>query len=76
MAKFTVSVGRDATVYYEAVVEAESLEEVKSHMGRHGYEGPIIGDWVETSLSVFDEAEVYRVRDVTGEQIYHSDDEV
>ena len=72
MPKFTVTVARDATAYFPITVEAENLEEVKSHFGKYGYEGPVLSEG-EPSFTEFDDVEGYRVANEDGEEIYDSD---
>lgn len=74
MAKFIVEVARDATIRFRAEVEAENLEEVKSHMRNHGYSGPIVGEWVQSSDSVFDDVEQYVVYDPKDYEILYEEE--
>lgn len=70
MPKFKVNVLRDANVTYSAIVEAADLEEVKGYFGKSGYQGPIIGDWMEVDVNTFDDVEHYSVQDDDGTEIY------
>ena len=56
MPKFTVTIGRDATVYYTATVEAESLDAVKERVGRHGFQGKD-EKWSQSDVQTYDEVE-------------------
>ena len=75
MPKFTVIVARDATAYFPITVVAESLEEVKSHFGKYGYQGPVFSE-DEPFFTEFDEVEGYQVVNEDGEEIYNFDDEI
>ena len=73
MPKFKVHVTRDASVTYSAMVEADSLEQVKEHMSRHGYAGPVIGGdeaWECEAVNTYDEVEQYQVYDENGDELY------
>ena len=69
--KFTVIVVRDATARFPITVEAESLEEVRSHFGKYDYEGPILSTG-EPRFTEFDQVETYRVENESGQEIYDS----
>jgi hypothetical protein len=73
MPKFVVNVLRDANVTFSVVVVAKDLAEVESHMGRHGYQGPIVGDWIQGEPNTYDNVENYRVKDEKGNEIYDQD---
>jgi len=62
--KFIVEVARDATVRYQAVVEAKDLDEVKSHFHKSGYAGDTVTEWKQVSLSSYDNVEEYAVLDM------------
>ena len=70
--KFTVIVARDATAYFPITVEAESLEEVRDHFGKYGYQGAILSE-EEPHFTAFDHVEAYRVENESGQEIYDSD---
>jgi len=73
MKTFTVEVARDATVRFQAKVQAESLEEIKAHMHKDGYAGPIIGEWEQVSVSTYDNVEQYVVMDENETTLYEED---
>ena len=56
--KFKVTIGRDATVYYQATVDAESIEEVKSNVSKYGYDCPFGTVWEQIDVSPFENVEV------------------
>ena len=64
MTKFIVEVARDATVRYQAVVEAKDLDEVRSNFGKSGYKGETITEWKQVGLSSYDNVEEYAVKDM------------
>lgn len=70
MPKFKVSVTRDASVTFSAEVEAADLSEVEAHMSKHGYNGPIIGEWSQDDANTYDNVEQYTVADADGNEIY------
>ena len=72
MTKFIVEVARDATVRYQAVVEAKDLDEVRSNFGKSGYKGETITEWQQMSLSSYDNVEEYAVKDM-GLNILHEE---
>ena len=71
MPRFKVYVTRDASVTYSATVEADSLNEIKQHMHRHGYAGSIETPWEQEDTQVFDNVEAYRVEAASGEEVYN-----
>lgn len=73
MPRFRVSVTRDASVTFTALVEAKDLTEIEGHMGKHGYQGPILGDWTQDDPQTFDNVEHYAVEDAAGTTIYDED---
>lgn len=57
--KFQFYVGRDATAYFEATVEAETLEDAKALVSRSGVDcGGQVVVWTETGVECFDQIEV------------------
>ena len=64
MTKFIVEVARDATVRYQAVVEAKDLDEVKAKLHKSGYAGEVLTEWEQISLSSYDNVEEYAVLDM------------
>jgi uncharacterized membrane-anchored protein len=73
MALFTIYVTRDASVTYKTQVEAHSLDQITSQMGKHGYAGDIIGDWEQAEVSTYDNVERYVVEDSAGNEIFKQD---
>jgi len=61
MAKFRVQVGRDARVYYSAIVEAEDLDDAMSKLSRHGYDCPDETEWNLDGVDDFDNVETCAV---------------
>lgn len=55
--RFKVTIGRDATIYYSAFVEADNLDEVKEKVRRYGYAGDVVGEWELDSVRSFDDVE-------------------
>ncbi len=64
MTKFIVEVARDATVRYQAVVEAKDLDEVRANFHKSGYAGETITEWKQVGLSSYDNVEEYGVMDM------------
>jgi len=71
MPRFKVFVTRDASVTYSATVEADSLDEIKERMHRHGFAGPTETPWEQEDTQVFDNVEAYRVEAASGEEVYN-----
>lgn len=69
MPKFKIRIDRDASVSFTATVEAENFQEVRNNLSRHGYGGPIIGDWEEDEPNVYDNVENYEIADANGKPI-------
>ena len=61
MTMFIVEVARDATVRYQAVVEAKDLDEVRANLHKSGYAGETITEWKQVDLSSYDNVEEYAV---------------
>jgi hypothetical protein len=61
MAKFLVTVGRDARVYYSAEVEAESVDAAKAMLSRHGFDAPEGTEWTQEAVEPFDNVETCEI---------------
>lgn len=69
----TVEVGRDATVYSRCSFTGTTLDELKDRMGKYGLRDDDLsplGHWEEAGSNAFDDVEIYRVYDHTGELIF------
>lgn len=64
MPKYIVEVARDATVRYQAVVEAKDLDEVRDNLHKSGYDGETVTEWKQVGLSSYDNVEEYAVLDM------------
>ena len=69
MPKFKVKVTRDASVTFVATVEEPDITHVMKHLRRHGYSGPIIGEWEQEDPKVFDNVEHYEIEDKDGNTV-------
>lgn len=58
---FDVQIGRDATVYFSAILQAESLEELKERLHKTGIECPEDTEWKFDGYDSFDNVEVCTV---------------
>lgn len=74
MAKFKVTVGRDARVYYSAWIEAESAEAAQSRLSRHGYDAGESVQWEQDGVEPFDNVETCELVDETGETVASYED--
>jgi hypothetical protein len=61
MAKYNVRVGKDARQFFTAMVEADSIQELKSKCGRHGFKSDDSVVWKEDGVIVFDDMETVEV---------------
>ena len=61
MAKYNIRVGRDARQLYTAVVEADSIEDLKSRCGRHGFDADNSVVWTDDGVIEFDDMETVEV---------------
>jgi hypothetical protein len=69
---FEIQVGRDATTYYTTTIEADSLEEAKNNLNRHGYECKTDTVWTETGTDVFDDVETCVITSPDGSTVSYS----
>jgi len=67
MPRYIVRVCRDALVWFEAEIEAESQEAIEKQMTNHGlrYDGlKKITNWEQLDPEVFDEVEEYEIEEI------------
>jgi hypothetical protein len=74
MPKFILTVGRDATIYYSAEVEAENIEEIQTQMTKNGYDGETLTEWEMVDSQVFDNVEQFIISTNEGAQLFNSAD--
>ena len=74
MPKFILTIGRDATVYFSAEVEAENTKAIHSQMGKRNYHGETLTEWEEISSQTYDNIEHFTIRSEDGEELYDSAD--
>lgn len=77
MPKFIVRIGRDATVYFKATVEAPDLETVKAMRHQNYFATPLDVEWEEDGFSAFDNienVEVFAPTDVDCQSPIFSED--
>ena len=74
MPKFILTIGRDATVYFSAEVEAENIEEIHAQMGKRGYHGKTLTEWEEIDSHTFDNVEHFTIRSEEGHELFDSAD--
>lgn len=73
MSKYKVLVTRDASVTFQAIVEANNINEIKDNFGKHGYEGEIISTWLRTDISEYDHVDYYQIAEMDDTIILISD---
>lgn len=69
MPKFLVTVSRDATAHFTAVVEAKNLSEIQDRMHSKGFEGDTLTDWA-CEVSTYDHVESYSVANTDKNELY------